>query len=139
MKTFIKLFNVTFILLFCIGENSYALSLNQFIDNTNPPLNAVSVDRHSDIKIVFNQSLNPATINTGNIKVFGYFRGLLPVNVSYEQATKTLTIDPNAEMKIGEIISVTLTDDIMTMGGQNITPFVYKFTVHTIGGNGIFI
>ncbi|MDZ4712625.1 MAG: FG-GAP-like repeat-containing protein [bacterium] len=136
IKPFTKLFITGFFLF--VFKISYSTPINIFIDNVNPPMNAVSVNRNSDISVVFTQPMNAATMNTSNIKVFGYLRGLLDVAVSYEQATKTLTINPNEEMKIGEEISLTLTDNIMTMGGQRITPFVYKFRVQALGGNGIF-
>ncbi|MEO8447523.1 MAG: hypothetical protein ABI528_08515, partial [bacterium] len=56
---------------------SYSTPINAFIDNVNPPMNAVSVNRNSDITVVFTQPMNATTMNTSNIKVFGYLRGLL--------------------------------------------------------------
>jgi len=141
MKNIIKNMSkiIISIIILLAFKNSNSTPINTYIDNVNPPMNAVSVNRNSDVTVVFTQPMNAATMNTPNIKVFGYLRGLLDVTVSYEQATKTLTINPNQEMKIGEEISVTLTDNITTMGGQSITPFVYKFRVQVLGGNGMFI
>lgn len=125
--------------IFSFIEKSAAVPLTAFIDNVNPPMNAVSVNKSSNITVVFTQPMNASTINNANIKVFGYKTGLLSAAISYNQISKTLIINPNQDMKIGEEISVTLTNGITTEGGQSITPFVYKFTIQALGGNGIFV
>ncbi|MEO8666773.1 MAG: FG-GAP-like repeat-containing protein, partial [Ignavibacteria bacterium] len=112
--------------------------INAYIDNVSPTMNANSANKSSNITIVFTQEINPATINPANIKVFGYQTGLKSIVVDYNPATKTATLNPNLDFKYGEIISVTLTNEIKTSINENIIPFVYKFTIQAIGGNGIF-
>lgn len=133
--------NILFVsvLFFYFSNKSFSVPINTYIDNVNPPMNAVSVHRSSNISIVFTQSMNAATLNSSNVKVFGYYIGLLPIELSYNPVSKILTIDPNQNMKIGEEINVTLTSGIMTENGMNISPFVYKFRIQAIGGNGLFV
>ncbi|HMR41456.1 MAG TPA: Ig-like domain-containing protein, partial [Ignavibacteria bacterium] len=116
----------------------YSTPINQYISSVTPTQNAVSVNKSSNITIVFTQDMNPATINNANIMVFGYQTGLLPVTIDYNQVNKTANINPNQELKAGEKVSVTLTSGIRTISNSNISPFVYTFYVQAIGGNGIF-
>lgn len=112
--------------------------INPFINSVSPSMNAVSVNKSSNITIVFNQEMNAATVNGANIKVFGYQTGLLPVTIDYNPKTKTANINPNQDFKIGEKISVTLTSRVKTVSNENLSPFVFSFIVQAIGGNGYF-
>ena len=117
---------------------SYSTPINQYINTVTPYQNAVSVNKASNITIVFTQDMNPATINNANIKVFGYQTGLLPVTIDYNAAGKTANINPNQDLKAGEKISITLTSGVKTIASENISPFVYTFYIQATGGNGIF-
>ncbi|MEZ4822339.1 MAG: Ig-like domain-containing protein [Ignavibacteria bacterium] len=114
----------------------YSSPINQYINTVTPSQNAVSVNKASNITIVFTQDMNPATINNANIKVFGYQTGLLPVTIDYNAAGKTANINPNQDLKAGEKISVTLTSGIKTIANENIAPFVYTFYVQATEGTG---
>ncbi len=136
MKT--GLFFSMILVLFVFQPQIKATPINSFINNVSPSMNAVSVNRSSNITIVFTQDMNASTINGANIKVFGYMTGLLPVTIDYNPVSKTLNINPNQDFKIGEKISITLTSGLKTLSNVNITPFIFSFTVQTIGGNGYF-
>ena len=124
--------------IFFVTERILSFPVNPYINNVTPSQNAVSVNKSSNITIVFAQDMNPTTITNANIKVFGYQTGLLPVTIDYNVAVKTVNINPNQDLKTGEKISVTLTSGIRTISNENITPFVYTFYVQAIGGNAIF-
>lgn len=130
----------TFIFIILILSVKIASSnINPNIQNVNPPLNANSASKYTNIVIVFTQDMNAATLNSNNIKVFGNQTGLLECAYSYNGSTKCLTIDPDQDLKYGEVISVTLKKEIKTSGGENIGPLVYSFTVQAITGTGTFI
>lgn len=125
-------------ILFFFTEKNYSTTINQYINTVAPLQNAVSVNKSSNISIVFTQDMNPATINNSNIKVFGYQTGLLPVTIDYNEAGKTAYINPNQDLKAGEKISVTLTSRIRTISDESIAPFVFSFTIKNTGGTGNF-
>jgi hypothetical protein len=137
MKT---IFNFLSILLFSLilFNKVSANPLNLFISSVSPSMNAVSVNKSSNITIIFTQDMNAASVNGANIKVFGYMTGLLPVTIDYNPISKTANINPNQDFKTGEKISITLTSGLKTLSNVNIIPFIFSFTVHTIGGNGYF-
>ncbi|MEO8665723.1 MAG: FG-GAP-like repeat-containing protein [Ignavibacteria bacterium] len=141
MKHICKLiFNLTMLLLisFSFCKGILAVPINAYINNVTPSMNAVSASKYTNINIVFTQPMDPSTINNANIKVFGYQTGLLTINISYNSITKIATLDPDQDLKYGEIVSITLTDRVKTILNESITPFVFSFTVQAITGTGIF-
>jgi len=137
MKTLYKL-GFTLFVIFFFNKTILALPINAFIDNVTPDVNAVNVSKSSDVMVVFTQNMNASTINSDNIKLFGYQTGLLSTSINYNAVTKTATINPGTDFKIGETIGVTLTPGIQTASNTPITPFTYTFTVQAIGGSGHF-
>ena len=113
-------------------------SVNEFINNVTPPQNDNNVNKSSNIEVVFLQTMNPYTINSSNMKVFGEQTGLMSCAVTYDALQKKATIDPDNNFKAGEKIFVTLTSGIRNLSGINIIPFSYSFSVAATGGNGIF-
>ena len=138
MKTLLKYFFLIYISFISYNNKVLSNPVNPYISSVSPSMNAVSVIKSSNISIIFTQDMNASTINGANIKVFGYQTGLLPVTIDYNPISKTANINPNQDFKIGEIISITLTDRIQTFINESILPFVYTFRIQAIGGNGIF-
>ncbi len=136
MKTLLKCFLIY--TSFFSHNMLLANPINPYINSVSPAMNSVSVNRSSNIKIVFTQEMNSATVNGANIKVFGYQTGLLPVTIDYDPTTKTANINPNQDLKSGEKINITLTAGIKTVSNENITPLVFSFIVQATGGNGYF-
>ncbi|MEO7356852.1 MAG: FG-GAP-like repeat-containing protein [Ignavibacteria bacterium] len=133
-----KVVKLSLLIVLFFGNISFSASINSFIENVTPSMNAVSVFKYANIKFLFVQDMNAASINNSNIKVFGYQSGLLEVSISYNPLNRTLTIDPANDFKTGELISVTLTSGIQTSGAISINPFTYTFTTKATGGYGTF-
>lgn len=101
MKTILKYF--VLLNIFIISYNSVLSNpINPYISSVSPSMNAVSVNKSSNITIIFTQDINASTINGANIKVFGYMTGLLPVTIDYNPISKTANINPNQDFKTGE-------------------------------------
>jgi len=114
VKTLISNVAISFIFIFLLNKIASAAPINAFIDNVTPPQNAINVNKSSNIDIVFVQAMNASTINSSNIKVFGLQTGILTTSISYNAGTKTATINPSNDFKVGEKISITLTSGIKT-------------------------
>lgn len=111
---------------------------NSIITSVNPDQNEINVSKSTDISVSFGLDMNSSTINTTNIKVFGLQTGLKSSTVSYNAGTRTATINPNSDFKVGEKIQVTLSSGIQTSSNTPITPFTWMFTVQALGGTGVF-
>ncbi|MEO8664018.1 MAG: FG-GAP-like repeat-containing protein, partial [Ignavibacteria bacterium] len=107
---------------------SYLYHLPDILKVT-PSKNAINVTKSADIQVSFSKEMNASTISTSNIKVFGLQTGLKSTSVSYNAGTRTATINPSSDFKVGEKIQVTLSSGIETSTGTPITPFTWTFTV----------
>ncbi len=116
---------------------SYLYHLPDILKVT-PSQNAINVTKSSDIQVTFSKEMNASTVNSSNIKVFGFQTGLKSAAVSYNAGTRTATINPSSDFKVGEKIQVTLSSGIKTSSNIPITPFIWTFTVQASGGTGIF-
>ncbi len=133
-----------------ILQNSNILSEISFINpqtgwidgsssvHVTPYQNAINVNKSSDITAAFNQDMNASTINRSNIKVFGLQTGLKSSSVSYNAGTRTATINPNSDFKVGEKIQVTLSSGIQSSSNTPITPYTWTFTVQALSGTAVF-
>ncbi|MBK9331427.1 MAG: VCBS repeat-containing protein [Ignavibacteria bacterium] len=112
--------------------------ITAFIKNVSPGMNANSAVRNSDIQVEFVMNMNSSTINSSNIKVYGYESGSIPAVISYNNANRTATINPVSDFKTGEKIQVNLLSGIQTLDNENITPFMWTFLTEALSGTGYF-
>ncbi|MBK9331424.1 MAG: VCBS repeat-containing protein [Ignavibacteria bacterium] len=96
-------------------------------------MNSVSVNRSSDINIVFTQHMMASTLNSSNVIVNGVYSGVISSNINYNAALRKLTVDPLTEFKAGEKILVTLKSGIKTENNIPINPFIYSFIGEVTG------
>ena len=133
MKIYLfKKFLLSFILLVSFRP-SIADPVNMFIQSVSPGMNSVSVNRSSDINIVFTQHMMASTLNSSNVIVNGVYSGVISSNINYNAALRKLTVDPLTEFKAGEKILVTLKSGIKTENNIPINPFIYSFIGEVTG------
>jgi len=131
-KYLFKKFLLSFMLLVSFRP-SVADPVNMFIQSVSPGMNSVSVNRSSDINIVFTQNMIASTLNSSNVIVNGVYSGVISSNINYNAALKTLTVDPLIDFKTGEKIFVTLKSEIKTENNIPINPFIYSFICEVTG------
>ena len=112
--------------------------LSPYILNVSPVMNSVSVNKSSDINIVFTQNMNATTLNAENIIVNGKYSGVIPGALTYDATLRTLTIDPAIDFKTGEKVFVLLKSGIMSENNASLTPFIFSFITSATGGSGRF-
>ena len=112
--------------------------VDPFIKSVSPVMNANSAVRNSDIQVEFGRNMNSSTINSSNIKVYGYESGSIPAVISYNNTNRTATINPVSDFKTGEKIQVNLLSGIQTLDNVNITPFMWTFLTEALSGTGVF-
>ena len=113
--------------------------LNAFINSVSPGMHSVSVNRSSDINVVFTQNMDASTLTPANIKVNAKYSGVLPILINFSPENRSMRIDPQIEFKAGEKVYVTLTSGVQTAGDNPITPFTYSFIAAATGGSESFL
>ncbi|MBK8981613.1 MAG: VCBS repeat-containing protein [Ignavibacteria bacterium] len=104
------------------------------IVSLSPPQNAVNVNKAADIKVIFDQDINSATLNNDNIKVSGMQTGCIMPSLSYNNSIRELTIDPDIDFKAGEYITVILKSGIKNFSGDSLSPYSFGFTIEATQG-----
>ncbi len=119
--------------------DAQAFSFYKFTD-LSPATNALNVAKDANVVISFSNGVDVPTATGANIRVFGSQTGLISEDGMFNGTVSgPVTFNPNNDFKPGEVISVTLTDNILDDDG-NIPekPQVFSFTAAVDGGSGEF-
>jgi outer membrane protein assembly factor BamB len=109
------------------------------IASFTPKRNALNVAKNTNIAVTFNTEIDQSTLNNSTIKINGSLSGLNTSNFSYNSSTKTATITPHNQFKVGELVTVTLTRGIKSTAGEAlISSNSWQFTIITNKSAGIF-
>jgi uncharacterized repeat protein (TIGR01451 family) len=104
----------------------------------NPPANDNAAPITSTISIVYNQTMDPATVNGQTFVVHGAQSGLLGGTLGANGNTIIMT--PTSPFKHGDEIFVTLSDAILDTDGNPLTPYAWRFRSvvlpTVVGGTG---
>jgi len=128
------------ILFVCLIFFGHKNVLAQFeVLSVYPEQNSIIAGSNDNIEIEFNAPVNTNTINSSTVPVYGSKTGKYAGSFSYDGTTNTLTFNPSYPFKAGEILSVTVTSDVQSAGGQSLSSsFLWQFTVRTEFGSGDF-
>ena len=103
-----------------------------------PIRNALNVVQSTGVTVTFDTSMNAATFTDSAIRINGSLSGLHPSVFSYNELAHTVTVTPNTQFKIGELVTVTLTSRIKSLTGDSLTNgYSWSFTVMTNACSGL--
>ncbi len=114
-----------------------------------PPLNAIDVSPTTNIKVGFNGTMDPNTMNANTITVHGSIGGIYDMTHSmpwdqYSLLMEHRTIIPpgggrpsTRYFEAGEVVTVMLTDSVVG-DGETLPPTSWSFTVASTNANGLF-
>ncbi len=102
------------------------------IVSTTPALDATSVPITQNITVVFDEEMDPATINTGSISIKVDTGFALPATVAYNIETKTATLDPTADLIAGKTYYVTVGITAKSTAGMSVQGAPYTWFFHTV-------
>ncbi|MEE9571656.1 MAG: FG-GAP-like repeat-containing protein, partial [Candidatus Neomarinimicrobiota bacterium] len=112
------------------------------VDSISPVQNAINVSKSSNIVIVFDETLNTGTVNQTNLPIWGSQSGLIDGTYSFSQTTlpdDTVTFNPDNDFKVGEKITTTVTPNVESTTGLNISNgYASEFFVEATAGTGKF-
>jgi len=103
------------------------------VTSHSPSKYALGVAADAVITVTFDAPVDPATVTGGSVIVRGLMSGIHPANLAVNGAV--LTIDPQADFPVGEIVTINLTSALKAMGGSSLTGgHSLQFTVRTGSG-----
>jgi hypothetical protein len=117
---------------------SFEVSNAPLIAALSPGQNALNVWRDANIGVTFDTDMDSTTFTASTIRVHASSTGLHSCTYSWDSPTKTLTIDPDDDFHAGEVVTVSLTDDIESAASNNLEGFVWSFAVESMSGFGLF-
>ncbi len=109
------------------------------IISTSPFQNELHVSPSTDISVVFDIDMDPATINDSTFVVHALFTGFRQGSIAYDSLTRTATFDPLEDFDVGELVTVVLTDGVQSSQGvATESGRAWSFTVSVEDGSSLF-
>ena len=126
-----RLYYVVMVLI-CVFILQIQAQTNLTAVSFTPPRNALNIAKNTMISVKFDSDINPTTLTNSTIRINGSLSGLYPCTFNYNSGTRTATITPNSQFKVGEIVIVTLTRGIKITNGDSLaSSYSWSFTVKT--------
>jgi len=101
-----------------------------------PAQNQLNVGCSTNISAVFNTDMDSTSLTPLSFKINGALTGTQPGMIAYDSIAKTVTINPNADFRPGELITAVLTKEIRSITGDSIDGFSWQFTTKVSRGSG---
>ncbi|WP_225896428.1 DUF4082 domain-containing protein [Amazonocrinis nigriterrae] len=98
---------------------------------TTPSSNATGVSTATTITATFSEAINPATINSSSLELRNQANTLITTNVTYDAATRTVTLTPTSSLAISTTYNLTI------IGGA-IDPRVLDLAGNALANNFTF-
>lgn len=122
------------VLFFIFLQYNIALCSISILSHT-PTKNALNVAPSVNIVVQFNDSINTSTLTNINIRVNGTQSGLHSSVFTYNTSTKTVTVNPNSDFKLGETVEVTITQRVKSISNDSLSkPLVWRFSILVLLG-----
>jgi len=108
------------------------LIANPRVISVSPNQNELNISANSSITVTFDVDMDPLTINDSTFVVQTRYSGLISGSLSYDSPLKTATFDPDSDFLPGDVVSISLTDNIESSGGAPLgNGFIWSFTIET--------
>jgi len=109
------------------------------IVSTSPAQNELHVPISSNISVTFDTDMDETTINGSSFIVNARSTGLHQGTITYNNATKTATLDPDNHFQVGDVVTVVMTTDVFSSQGIPLgKSYVWSFTIAVDPGEGTF-
>ncbi len=103
--------------------------LSPQILDTNPDDGAVDVPLNQAIYVKFSEEMDESTVTETSVTVVGDITGQFDLTFEYRAGEESLWIWPDADYQTGELITVTLTVDLMDLSGIPMgSEYTFSFT-----------
>jgi parallel beta-helix repeat protein len=103
---------------------------------TAPAQNELNTPCSTNVSAVFNLAMDSASFSPSSFRLNGFISGPHSGLISYDTTAKTVTINPGANFRPGELITSVLTKSIQSITGDSIDGFAWQFTTKVSKGSG---
>lgn len=124
--------------------STVAVLLNQnaeaapWVITTTPLRNSLTAGATANLAATFSSDMNPSTITTQSLGIFGTKTGRLSGAISYSPSSRTVTFDPAGLFKPGEVIWASVNSQARGASGTAALPNSWQITSRALGGSGTF-
>jgi hypothetical protein len=94
----------------------------------SPSGGAVGVDPAANVTATFSEALDAATVGAASVSLSGPGAVSVPAAVSYDAASKTVTLNPSANLGFSTTYTVQLSGAITDLAGNPLAPVSWSFT-----------
>jgi hypothetical protein len=105
------------------------------VQSVNPPPQSTTAGIAPEIKIQFDMPVDPATINSSTITIFGRWTGILPGEFRLEKENRQARFIPGKVFSAGEWITVSVSKRVKNAAGESLTNG-YAWNFWTAAGPG---
>jgi parallel beta-helix repeat protein len=105
---------------------------------TIPSQNELNVNYNTDVSAIFTVDMEPSTFSSQSFKINSTMWGLHSGSVTYDSASKMVTIDPDSNFISGEVATALLTKGIESIYGDSISGYGWQFTTLVETGSAVF-
>lgn len=122
-----------------LGMFGIASASNPVVVATNPPQHGLNASKTASIEVEFDVDMDETTINNSNFTVNALYSGRHMGSFVYDSPGRTVTFTSDREFQISEVVTVTLTTGIKSLGGEPLShSYAWSFTVEVTNGLGVF-
>jgi hypothetical protein len=111
--------------------------------SVTPSIHENGVSKSSNIVIILNDSINPATVTQSNFPVYGSLSGLIAGSYTLSTTTKsndTITFDPTSDFVLGDHIRLTVRNTVLPLTKFPLTNgYVAQFHIEVTNGTAAFV
>jgi len=110
------------------------------VESLVPAANSHTAPLDTDVSVIYDQALDPGSVSDATLAVHAMQSGrLLEPADAFAVSGNTITVDPAADFKPGELIRVTSTTGIENLGGEG-SPAArtWQFRTEVTAGSGVF-
>ncbi|MEW5924103.1 MAG: FG-GAP-like repeat-containing protein [Candidatus Zixiibacteriota bacterium] len=101
----------------------------------SPGINELNAQTSVNINVTFDVDMNASSINASSFLVIGSYFGEYSGSIAYDDINRVAAFDPDIDFEYGEVVTVLLTEDIMSSDAYPLeNGFSSSFTV--VSGSG---
>ena len=105
------------------------------VTNTDPVNQDTDVGPTKTITVTFDQALDPSTVNSSTVRVFGRWSGPMTSVIDVVQSNTRIRIQPSSPFFAGEWITVSVNKGVTASNGTPIRGHVFNFWIRTLPGS----
>jgi hypothetical protein len=100
-----------------------------------PDFNSIALPTTAQFEITFETALEPGTVNSNNVFVFGSQTGSMPAAITLVNDDSTIKIITDSEFGYGENVTVVVTKNVSSIAGDNLDQSVIlNYDIATLDG-----